>query len=126
MGKTEDLIQLLNVAFDSDHFEIRFGNFAEDEALIMVAYIGLGENCFHLQWSSEHSLSDEQTIEVTRNIEFYLKERTLQQLRPLDCQEIWEYMVYHATATAANVYGNIHWALVKPTIGSDGDPEPDK
>ena len=57
-------------------FEIRFGNFAEDEALITVAYIGLGENCFHLKWSSEHSLSDEQTIEVTRNIEFYLKEKT--------------------------------------------------
>ncbi len=59
-------------------------------------------------------LSDEQLKGVKNNINYFLQERILERGAVVDIQEIWEYMKYHATGTAANLYGNVHWILVEP------------
>jgi hypothetical protein len=102
------------------HFVIRYGDFMADDILFDVAAIGLenSQQDFILEWLDNPQRNEKVISEVTKALSYYLSERPQEKADENETLNttaaIWKYMMYHATGTSANLYGDIHWLYVDP------------
>jgi hypothetical protein len=97
------------------YFEIRYGDFMNDEELVPVARLAFGNKVYGLEWLNGPQLTSDVRKEVFPEIYYYLFHKPLEGRVAADIsEESWSYLKYHATTTSANLYGNIHWVYIDP------------
>lgn len=101
---------------DAAYFEIRFGDFmGSDEPLIPLARVSHGTgDAFQIEILNLRTREQQQGL-VTELHE-YLVERAANKPDNGRFTNSWDYLTYHATQTAANLYGEFHWVLIDPSL----------
>jgi len=111
------------VDITSIHFEIRYGDFmGSDDPLVTLARVGRGADvAFHVEVSSLHSREQQQGL--IDELNEYLVKRIASMPEDSRFKNSWDYLIYHATQTAANLYGDYHWVLVDPSRPARAEPD---
>ena len=107
------------VSKSTAHFNLTFGDFMGDDALITVARMGqyADKPLFLVQWLVDNEITISMQNKVKDTLHYYLIALPKENQQDDDertQQQIWDYMIYHATGTAANLYGEVHWAYIDP------------
>ena len=106
-----------NVDKAAPHFCLLYGENAaqgKDKPQVSAACVGfLPGGDFAVEFNSAALQSPDIQKAVIRELDYFLVELPAVQGKASSPEDIWDYLIYHSTQTAANLYGTVHWQYEK-------------
>lgn len=109
---------------EEEHFYLLYKSFSDDESdaeITEVCVLGRDDaNKFCVEMLEDPTITEDMRKACISALDYYLKELP-EEWGDDNPKRLWDYLVYHATQTAANHYGRVTWRLVEPDEEDDDD-----